>query len=213
MTDQQNSGETSAGQIEVVPAAPADTARAAATLGAAFAVDPHVVGLLPHGDVTASLTRMWERIVRETFGAGGHAYLAVRAGEQQPLGVALWEAPGSKVSLAGMIPGLLTYLRVFRHRVPDALITELLAHRAHPCAPHWYLKAVGTLPDVRGAGVGSLLIRDRLAAVDRQHVGAYLEASTADLVPYYERFGFRSRGPVPSRGTVDALGMWRPPTA
>lgn len=210
MTETQSAHETTPGPVEIVQAAPSDIFRAAATLTAAFSVDPHVVGLLPRGDVGRPLTTLWERIVRETLDAGGHAYLAVTAGRTEPLGVALWEAPGSKVTLCGMAPGLLTYLRVFRNRFLDAAVTECLAHRAHPRAPHWYLKAVGTLPEAQGTGVGARLIRERLAEVDRQHVGAYLEASTEDLVPYYERFGFRSRGPVPCRGTVSAVGMWRP---
>ncbi|WP_270259167.1 GNAT family N-acetyltransferase [Kocuria marina] len=198
-------------QIDILPAAAADTQRAAATLARAFSVDPHVVGLLPPGDVIGSLTVLWERIVRETLQAGGHAYLAERRGEEQPLGVALWEAPGSKVSIPRMLPGLLTYARVFRNRLPDALATEFLAHRQHPATPHWYLKAVGTLPDLQRTGVGSMLLNERLAHIDREHTGAYLEASTLDLVPFYSRFGFISRGPVPSRGTVPAIGMWRPP--
>ena len=213
MTETQSAHDITPGPVEIVPAAPADISRAAATLAAAFSVDPHVLGLLPRGDVGRPLTTLWERIVRETFDAGGHAYLAVTAGRAEPLGVALWEAPGSKVTLSGMAPGLPAYLRVFRHRFPDAVVTEFLAHRAHPRAPHWYLKAVGTLPEAQGTGVGARLIRDRLAEVDRQHTGAYLEASTEVLVPYYERFGFRPRGPVPCRGTVSAVGMWRPPVS
>ncbi|MDO4919992.1 GNAT family N-acetyltransferase [Kocuria sp.] len=211
MTHSERPRATDRPPFEIVRAVPGDTGRAAETLAAAFAVDPHVVGLLPHGDVDASLTRLWRRIVTETFQAGGHVYLALAPDRPEPLGVTLWEAPGSKVSLRGMLPGLSTYLRIFRTRFADAMTTEYLAHRAHPEAPHWYLKAVGTLPQARGAGVGDRLIRSRLAEVDREGTGAYLEASTEDLVPFYGRFGFERLGPVPCRGTVPAVGMWRPP--
>ncbi|RKQ36182.1 GNAT family N-acetyltransferase [Kocuria tytonis] len=211
MSKNQEAPEGSARRIEIVTATPADTPGAAATLAAAFATDAHVVGMLPRGDVARPLTLLWERILLETFHAGGHAYLAVSPGESRPLGVALWEAPGSKVSIPQMLPGVVAYLRIFRSRFPDAFTTELLAQRAHPRTPHWYLKAVGTLPEAQGTGVGTRLVQERLAVVDRQRAGTYLEASTTDLIPYYERFGFVSRGPVPCRGTVPATGMWRPP--
>ena len=104
VTETQSAHETTPGPVEIVPAAPSDLSRAAATLAAAFSVDPHVVGLLPRGDVGQPLTILWQRIVRETLDAGGHAYLAVTAGGAEPLGVALWEAPGSKVTLSEMAP-------------------------------------------------------------------------------------------------------------
>lgn len=197
--------------VEIVPASPSDAAGAAATLAEAFAGDAHVLGLLPRGEVTGSLTRLWRRIVHETFEAGGHVYLAVGEDRSRPEGVALWEAPESKVHLSQMLPGLLSYARVFRGRIADACITEFLTQRAHPRAPHWYLKALGTLPRAQGTGIGTRLLEDRLVAIDREHAGTYLEASTERLVPYYERFGFASRGPVPCRGTVPAVGMSRPP--
>ena len=72
MTETQSALETTPGPVEIVPAAPSDLSRAAATLAAAFSVDPHVVGLLPRGDVGQPLTILWQRIVRETLDAGGH---------------------------------------------------------------------------------------------------------------------------------------------
>ncbi|WP_423445448.1 GNAT family N-acetyltransferase [Kocuria sp. KSNUG] len=211
MTQNSNRPVQPVPQLEIVPASRADTDRTAAVLAEAFATDPHVVGLLPHGDVLEALTLLWRRIIREAFAAGGHVYLAVRPGEERPLGAALWTAPGTKVSFPRMLPGVVSYARIFRTRFPDALATELLTQRAQPTSPHWYLKALATAPGAQGTGVGSRLLEDRLADIDRQHAGAYLEASTTDLVPYYERFGFRSRGPVACRGTVPAIGMWRPP--
>lgn len=211
MTQNRNRSVHPLPRIEIVPASRADTERAVAVFAEAFATDPHVVGLLPHGDVLEALTLLWRRIVRETFAAGGHVYLAVSAGEDRPLGAALWDAPGTRVSFLRMLPGVVTYARIFRSRFPDALATEHLTQRAQPTSPHWYLKALATVPRAQGTGVGSRLLEDRLMGIDREHAGAYLEASTTELVPYYERFGFRSRGPIACRGTVPAIGMWRPP--
>ena len=211
MTQNHHRSVHPAPQLEIVPASRADTEPAAAVLAEAFATDPHVVDLLPHGDVLEALTLLWRRVVRETFAAGGHVYLAVPPGEDRPLGAALWAAPGTRVSLSRMLPGVATYARIFRTRFPDALATEYLTQRAQPTSPHWYLKALATVPPAQGTGVGSRLLEDRLLEIDRQHAGAYLEASTTGLVPYYERFGFRSRGPIACRGTVPAIGMWRPP--
>ncbi|CAL8897484.1 N-acetyltransferase [Kocuria varians] len=208
-----NTSEQSTDDYEIVRATAEDVGAASEVLAQAFSEDPHVIGMLPRGDVSRALLRLWRRILKETLSAGGHAYLAKRPGHPEILGVALWEAPGYKVSLRQMAPGLASYLGVFKHRLPDAAVSEYLAHEAHPHGPHWYLKALATAPEVRGEGVGTRLLAERLPVIDGEHAEAYLEASTESLVPYYSRFGFVSRGPVPCRGTVPAVGMLRPAAA
>lgn len=197
--------------MTVLPAAPADRAVAARTLAAAFAADPHTLGLLPPGDVETRLTRLFARIVTETLRIGGHVYLARRTGEPDTLGVAVWEAPGKPASTLAALDGLPTYLRVFGTRLPDAMRTDAAAHRHRPKVDHWYLRAIGTTPAARGSGAGAALIRDRLVQADAQRVGSYLESSTEHNARYYARFGFAVRSRVPAHGTNDSIGMWRAP--
>lgn len=60
----------------------------------------------------------------------------------------------------------------------------------HPDEPCWYLGTMGTLPDRRGAGLASALMRPVLDECDRASVLACLETSSDDNVRFYERLGF-----------------------
>lgn len=196
--------------FHIIPAATADRTNAARVLAEAFSADRHVLGLLPPGKSAGKLFRVFSQSFDETMASGGHVYLAISARDRTPLGVAMWEAPGSSPSLRAFILGIPTYLGVFGSHTPGALRT-LRAESAHrPRAPHWYLTHIGTTEAARGMGVGSALINDRLRQADRQRLGTYLESSILENVPFYERFGFVVRGEVPTASTP-LVGMWRPP--
>jgi GNAT superfamily N-acetyltransferase len=64
------------------------------------------------------------------------------------------------------------------------------AAKVHPREPHWYLFAVGVVPEATGQGRGSALLEPVLARCDADGVPAYLEASTADNARLYARLGF-----------------------
>jgi GNAT superfamily N-acetyltransferase len=79
---------------------------------------------------------------------------------------------------------------------------------ARPTEPHYYLTLLGTDPAHAGRGIGQHLLSANLEQVDAERAAAYLETRD-ELVPLYERFGFRvnrrfdlGRGP-----TVNT--MWR----
>jgi len=83
---------------------------------------------------------------------------------------------------------------------------------ARPTEPHYYLTLLGTDPAYSGRGIGRRLLSANLEQVDAEGGAAYLEAAD-ELVPLYERHGFRvlhrfdlARGP-----TVNC--MWRNPAA
>ena len=59
-----------------------------------------------------------------------------------------------------------------------------------PDGPHWYLHDIATSPDVRGQGIGSALLRRRLALIDAQPAPVFLEATTDASRRLYERYGF-----------------------
>jgi ribosomal protein S18 acetylase RimI-like enzyme len=88
---------------------------------------------------------------------------------------------------------------------------EMVAE-ARPTEPHYYLTLLGTDPAYSGRGIGRRLLSANLEQVDAEGGAAYLEAAD-ELVPLYERHGFRvlhrfdlARGP-----TVNC--MWRNPAA
>jgi ribosomal protein S18 acetylase RimI-like enzyme len=62
--------------------------------------------------------------------------------------------------------------------------------RAHPREPHWYLEALGALPEARGGGGGARVVQPMLQRCDDEHVLAYLESSNPRNYSFYERHGF-----------------------
>lgn len=212
--------------LRVLPAARSDGATAAEILAAAFSRDEHTVGLLPSGDRRRRLHALFTLMVDEAFAAGGHVWLATEipacdgpatdgpsSDGPRVLGVALWEAPGHAPPVHHTVWHLPAYAAVFGRRLRDALRTDRAAAAHRPRVPHWYLKDLGTAPEARGRGVGAALLRHRITAADATGTGIYLESSSAANVGYYRRFGFVERSVVPASGTVDLVGMWRPPAA
>ncbi|KOS41871.1 hypothetical protein ACN38_g7252 [Penicillium nordicum] len=66
---------------------------------------------------------------------------------------------------------------------------------------HYYLDMLGTHPDYRCRGAGSILVRWGCEIADREGVGAYIDASKAGI-PLYAKHGFvdLSDPAVPSEG-------------
>ncbi len=71
-----------------------------------------------------------------------------------------------------------------------------------PVARHWYLDLVAVDPDRRGCGVGSLLLAEGLARVDRLGEPSFLLTGNSNTVPWYQRHGFvtQSEGQAPGAG-------------
>ena len=67
---------------------------------------------------------------------------------------------------------------------------------------------MGSDPSVRGDGFGQALMGSRLDRCDAERAPAYLEASEASLIPYYNRFGF-DQIDIPDGPTM--IPMWRAP--
>lgn len=84
--------------------------------------------------------------------------------------------------------------------------------KKHPHTLHYYLLALGVVPEMQGRGLGTQLMRPILERCDRDGIPAYLESSKEINVPLYERNGFK----VTEEYTVSGGGpriwlMWRDP--
>ncbi|KKJ93833.1 N-acetyltransferase [Micromonospora sp. HK10] len=91
------------------------------------------------------------------------------------------------------------------------VLDELMAAN-HPGEPHWYLPFIAVRPEHHGKGVGSALLRDKLAELDRAGTAAYLEASSPRNAALYERLGFRRRpATLDLPGGPSLYPMWRDP--
>jgi GNAT superfamily N-acetyltransferase len=186
------------------------TARAAGVvLGRAFVDDPLWQWLVRGRSREQRLVRAFSAFATSAAGTRG---AQVRVTPEHTA-AALWLPPGrlrpplrvlirtAPHSLAGMRTGVLRGLRL-----------QAVVERHHPAEPHWYLEALGAVPEARGTGVGGRVVQPVLDRCDDERVPAYLESSNPRNVTFYERLGF-VRGeplPVPS-GCPPLLPMHREP--
>lgn len=66
----------------------------------------------------------------------------------------------------------------------------------HPGEPHWYLPLIGVDLAHQGKGYGGALLQHSLQLCDRDHLAAYLEATSPRSVPLYQRHGFEVLGTI-----------------
>jgi GNAT superfamily N-acetyltransferase len=60
--------------------------------------------------------------------------------------------------------------------------------------PHWHLGPVAVDAHLQGRGIGSLLMAEYCARLDRAHAAGYLETDKPSNVVFYEKFGFQTTG-------------------
>lgn len=124
-------------------------------------------------------------------------------------GAALWLPPEvhpDEVALAALIKasiGLARQPGVF------ALFAEMDRH--HPAQPHWYLPMIGVQPGKQRSGLGSALLRHALKRCDAENHLAYLEASSRQSIPLYERHGFAVTGTIQVGSSPPLFAMVREP--
>lgn len=194
----------------------ADRTEVARVLASAFLDDPVFAWLVPDRDERAGR-------LPEVFDAFAEAYarhdesLVVTAAESEAhrvSGVALWAPRG----VEPVHPedeerfGVRLAEATGPHVERFAICGELFA-AVHPAEPSWYLGLLGVDADQRGRGLGSALLRETLAVVDRAGQPAYLEATSLRNRVLYERHGFRHVADVPLPGGPTAYAMWRDPAA
>ncbi|MGS2805081.1 GNAT family N-acetyltransferase [Nocardia sp. MW-W600-9] len=160
----------------------------AQVLAAAFADDPLMSYVWPDpARRRKALPLLWESRLasRQRHGAVDLAH----DDDGTVAAVAMWETPGVESALAKRI----TLLRALGRSLPRALPALRSIDSTRPHEPHLYLATIGTRPDRQGRGFAAELIRRRL---DTGTAPAFLVATRASNVPFYERFGFRVTEPV-----------------
>lgn len=194
---------------DVRPATPADLPAIGRTLAAAFDGDPvwsHLAS--PKADWSTRAAAWFEAEARSQLKGHGEVLVDHEVG-----GAAIWAPPGHWKGTA--VEGLalaLPSLRLFRSRLPRSIANLTLMERKHPKEPpHWYLAILGTDPAHQGKGIGSALIRAVTDRCDEQGLGAYLESSKEQNVPYYARHGFEVRERITSGDGPPMWLMWRDP--
>ncbi len=142
------------------------------------------------------------------------------AGEQASglEGIACWLPPGQTDMTIGKY--LRVGLRFIPLRVNFPAIRRAIAYDAlsravhHTCAPgpHWYLNVLGVPPERQGHGIGSELVKARLASFDASQMPCYLETDAPRNLAFYRRLGFQVvyEGKIPG-SEFPFWGMLREP--
>ncbi|WP_256006821.1 GNAT family N-acetyltransferase [Pedobacter deserti] len=76
-------------------------------------------------------------------------------------------------------------------RLWNVLRRESLIKKRHPIEPFYYLWFIGVDPRMAGNGLGSALLEQLTADAESMNLALYLETSTQQNIPWYQRFGFR----------------------
>jgi GNAT superfamily N-acetyltransferase len=184
-------------------------ARAVAALAAAFVDDPGYVYVLPGPPERArAITRFMDALLSFAL-LYGEVYTTAEV-----RGVACWlPVRGPSLSLWQLVrtgfalPRAVLSLRgESRVRMSDILRYNDEIHANAVKELHWYLGALGVLPEWQRRGIGTRLLQPLLARADAEGVPCYLETQTADNVRLYERQRFEviHEGEVPGHG----LRMW-----
>jgi len=129
-------------------------------------------------------------------------------------GVALW-SPSEKWQLSffqemALLP---TFLRICGlSRLGRINNVMNMTKKSHPSCPHMYLFAIGVLPDQRGKGIGSNLMRHMLDRCDNNKIPAYLENSNEANLHLYISHKFKVIGEIQVSPDAPKLWlMWRDP--
>lgn len=179
-------------------------------LGRAFTTDP-VFGWLMQGrpDVERQLTRVFTAFT-EAAERTPEAQVLVDPAQRA---AALWRPPDKwKAPALDVLRNGPRLLRAFGPNVIRSLRLLAAVEKAHPTERHWYLEAVGVVPEARGQGVGASMLEPVLQRCDAERLPAYLESSNPRNISFYERHGFVTRPlfALPA-GCPVITPMWRAP--
>ena len=97
-------------------------------------------------------------------------------------------------------------------RISQVLEAFAEVNANHPSQPHWYLQAVGTVPEMQSKGRAAKLLQPILEICDKEETGAYLESTNPRNLSFYYRLGFETQKELSLDGGKAALTcMWRDP--
>lgn len=188
----------------------ADLPKVLDTLAAAFYQDPLVTWFVRDGAARAEALRaLFTFMVVEESPEGIWLDIA-----NDGAAVAMWMAPGRARSADGLLNQLALLPRFLKisgfSRIIRALLVGQMLDKIHPRAPHAYLQFLACHPSAQGKGLGSSLLRHRLALIDADGISAFLETAGPQNLPLYLRYGFKIQSEVrPSAQGPLVWPMWR----
>jgi GNAT superfamily N-acetyltransferase len=190
-------------------AGPRAAAELGPVLGRAFLEDPLFAWLVRGADRERRLQATFTCFAATAARTPGSRLLV----SPERSAAALWLPPGAwRAGLREFLRTAPTLARAVRGGVPRGLRLQVVVERHHPREPHWYLEALGAVPQARGTGVGGRLLQPVLDQCDDARLPAYLESSNPRNWSFYERHGFVRGTPLPvPPGCPVVLPMRRDP--
>jgi GNAT superfamily N-acetyltransferase len=195
---------------DIKKATDADVAALARSLARAFYDDPVISWMIPDDEKRRRLGPFgFETWLGKIYMPKAEVY----TDEQRAVG-ALWAPPGKwRMSIglqARLAPRMFKLFGV--RRMPTILKGLATLDKAHPDEqPHYYLGILGTDPEHQGKGLGGAAMQPVLDRCDEEGLGAYLESSKEQNVPFYRRHGFEETGEVHMPDGPPLWPMWRDP--
>ena len=194
--------------VELRYAAREDVPRLSALMGYAFQNDPVSQWLFPNDTDRAIRHPAFFSVFLEQALAAGTVIRTVdfRA-------IALWldvngePEPDSNQMRAALIEACGPNYERF------CVLGELMTQHHPKPVPHMYLTFIAVAPRLWGTGIGTALLRHKLARLDLAVLPAYLEASSTRSRALYERLGFQAIEPISLPDGPDLYPMWRAPGA
>lgn len=157
-------------------------------LGQAFAEDPIARWSLQSG---TAITVTYTMLCQQVYFPRGTCLLA--EGRVGPLGGAMWLQPrGSKdISIAAQLFHAATLFRVSGARsIARALSVNRIMARHRPDDDHFYLFALGVLPQGRGRGFARAMLTKMTDEADARRLPCWLENSNPRNESLYRGMGF-----------------------
>ncbi|WP_164996691.1 GNAT family N-acetyltransferase [Actinomyces minihominis] len=189
----------------------ADEAREIAQLYAdTFAADPTWTAIVPN-------QRLRRFTIRSGFLSelkrGSFNYVDVAVDEDDHiLGALNYHPPGVRTP---RMPAWHRFIyRIAERILPSTrrgMLHDNAVHAHRPEGPHWYFRDLVTSPKARNRGIGTMLLQNRLAEVDKDPLPVFLEATTEGSKRLYERHGFRHVANVTAIPGGTVFIMIRPP--
>lgn len=197
--------------VFVLPVSKQQSTNAAQVLAQAFANDPFVSSLVPNDRPGARLQALFTHLIKRKYLNKECIDIAFDSPTKQVVGVALWQQPKSSAENWWLeLLHLGHYLRIFGKNTLNVARIDSTITKNRPVGNYWYLESIGVLEQYQRQGIGQKLLNHRLALIDKQNSGAYLEASTLKNVDYYQKFDFIPREKIVTHTGPQVTAMWRP---
>jgi GNAT superfamily N-acetyltransferase len=175
-----------------------------ATLTESFFGDPLMTWAFPEPSVRAQrLSTLWRFMAEFVYLPGG-----VCTTTEDHSAVALWRDPSNLRSEEFRETRGAEFFEAMHGDLDRISTMGRAMAEQHPVDPHWYLLAVGVLPEQQGRGLGGDLLNFTLKDLLPAHTPAYLEATSSRSRTLYRRLGFEELSEFVVEDSPPLWGMW-----